>query len=152
MIEAFFYRAGPAPALAGAQREKVMLKSALLVTAGIVLGAGAISRSQAQSNAPYYMVAEINVKDQAAYEASGVHKVRNLILQYHGGKLIAGGYNKTETYDGAPPPNRFLIFQYVDKAASDKAWNESVKDWQTSDKVRKLAEFRTWGVEGIHTK
>ena len=129
-----------------------MLKSALLVTAGIVLGAGAISTLQAQSNAPYYMVAEINAKDQTAYEASGVDKVRNLILQYHGGKLIAGGYNKTETYDGAPPPNRFLIFQYADKDASDKAWNESIKNWQTSDKVRKLAEFRTWGVEGTQPK
>jgi hypothetical protein len=40
------------------------------------------------------MVAEINVKDQTGYEASGVDKVRNAILQYHGGKLIAGGYNK----------------------------------------------------------
>jgi hypothetical protein len=42
-----------------------MLKSALLVTTGIVVGAGAISALQAQSNAPYYQVAGINVTDQA---------------------------------------------------------------------------------------
>ena len=43
-----------------------MLKNALLVTAGIVIGAGAVSVLQAQSNAPYYVVAEINVNDQPA--------------------------------------------------------------------------------------
>ena len=42
-----------------------MLRSALLVTAGIIVGAGAVSTFQAQSNAPYYQVAAINVIDQA---------------------------------------------------------------------------------------
>jgi hypothetical protein len=49
-----------------------MLKSALLVTAGVVVGASGISALNAQSNAPYYEVAEFNVIDQPAYEASGV--------------------------------------------------------------------------------
>jgi len=53
-----------------------MLKSALLVTAGIAIGFGA-NAVLAQSNAPYYLVAEINVKDKTAYEASGVDKVRD---------------------------------------------------------------------------
>jgi hypothetical protein len=42
-----------------------MLKSALLMTAGIVIGFGA-NAVLAQSNAPYYLVAEINVKDKTA--------------------------------------------------------------------------------------
>ena len=46
-----------------------MLKGALLVSAGILIGVGA-NAVLAQSNAPSYMVAEINVKDQAVYEAS----------------------------------------------------------------------------------
>jgi hypothetical protein len=81
-----------------------MLKSALLVTAGIVIGVGA-NAVLAQSNAPYYEVAEINVIDQPNYEASGVDKVRDA-LKASGVKLIVGGYNKTTSYDGAPPSNR----------------------------------------------
>ena len=122
-----------------------MLKSALLVSAGILIGVGA-NAVLAQNNAPSYMVAEINVKDQAVYEASGVVELRDKI-KAAGGKLIAGGYNKTEVLDGAPPPNRFLIFQYPDKATAQKVWTTVIKPWQTSDKVRKVAEFRTWLVE-----
>ena len=76
-----------------------MLKSALLVTAGIVVGAGAIGALHAQNNAPYYLVAEINVKDQKAYEASGVDKVRNGMKANGTGKLMAGGYNKDIAVD-----------------------------------------------------
>jgi uncharacterized protein (DUF1330 family) len=92
------------------------------------------------------MVAEINVKDQAVYEASGVVELRDKI-KAAGGKLIAGGYNKTEVLDGAPPPNRYLIFQYPDKATAQKVWTTDIKPWQTSGKVRNVAEFRTLLVE-----
>jgi uncharacterized protein (DUF1330 family) len=96
-------------------------------------------------------VAEINVKDKTAYEASGVDKVRDG-LKAHGGKLIAGGYNKATAIDGAPPANRVLIFQYPNKEASDKARSESIKPWQMSEPVRKLADFRTFGVEAVEQK
>src|ERR1700751_1339875 len=102
-----------------------MLKSALLMTAGIAIGFGA-NAVLAQSNAPYYEVAEINVIDQQDYEASGFDKVRDAI-KASGGKLIAGGYNKTQSYDGAPPANRYLIFQFPSKEAHDKLWNETTK-------------------------
>jgi uncharacterized protein (DUF1330 family) len=126
-----------------------MIKTALLMTMGIVIGAGTISVLHAQTNAPYFLVAEVNIKDQTGYEASGVDKVREAITGLRGGKLIAGGNNKTQTYDGTPPANRFLIFQFPDKATSDRAWNESIKPWQTSENVRKLADFRVFGVAGI---
>jgi uncharacterized protein (DUF1330 family) len=120
-------------------------KIAAALIGSFVLGAGAASVF-AQGTAPSYMVAEINVKDQAVYEASGVVELRDKI-KAQGGKLIAGGYNKTEVLDGAPPPNRYLIFQYPDKTTAQKVWSEDIKPWQTSDKVRKVAEFRTWLVE-----
>ena len=72
------------------------LKSMLLVTTGIIIGASAISVLNAQGNAPYFEVAAINVTDQAGYEASGVDKVRDAI-KAGGGKLIAGGYNKARS-------------------------------------------------------
>ena len=123
-----------------------MLKSALLVTAGIVLGAGGISALQAQSNAPYYEVAEINVIDQPNYEASGVDKVRDAI-KAGGAKLIAGGYNKTTSYDGAPPSNRYLIFQYPDKVTHDKLNMEIIRPWQEKVKGKYTSVFRIVGVE-----
>jgi hypothetical protein len=53
-----------------------MLKSIVLVATGIGIGFGA-NAVLAQNTAPFFQVAEINVKDQAAYEASGVDKVRS---------------------------------------------------------------------------
>jgi uncharacterized protein (DUF1330 family) len=94
------------------------LNSILLVTTGVVIGASAISVLNAQSNAPYFEVAAVNVTDKAGYEASGVDKVRDAI-KAGGGKLIAGGYNKATTLEGdVTAANRFLIFQYP-KADSD---------------------------------
>ena len=127
-----------------------MLKSALLVTAGVAIGFGA-NALHAQSNAPYYLVAEINVKDKTAYEASGVDKVRDGMMK-DGAKLIAGGYNKATALDGTLNANRVLIFQYPNKEASDKAWSQSIKPWQTSEQVRKLADFRVFGVEAVEQK
>ncbi len=76
-----------------------MLKSALLMSVGVVIGAGAISALRAQSSAPAYLVAAINVKDKTAYEASGVDKVRDGMMK-GGAKLIAGGYGKGSVLDG----------------------------------------------------
>jgi uncharacterized protein (DUF1330 family) len=84
---------------------------------GFALGIGAASLLRAQGTAPNYEVAEINVKDQAAYEKRGVDKVRDAI-KASGGKVIAGGYNKAHSYVGAPPANRFLIIEFPNKEAS----------------------------------
>ena len=128
-----------------------MLKSALLVTAGIIVGAGAISVLHAQSGAPYYEVAEINVTDQPTYEASGVDKVRDGI-KASGAKLLAGGYNKTQSYDGAPVANRYLIFQFPSKEAHDKFWKESAKPWAETVKNKSMSTFRVIGVEAAEMK
>jgi len=124
-----------------------MLRRALLVTAGIIVGAGAVSTLQAQSNAPYYQVAAINVIDQAGYEASGVDKLRDAI-KAAGGKLIAGGYNKAVAIDGdVPAANRFLIFMYPSKEASDKVQNEIIKPWAEKVKGKYTDRYRIYGVE-----
>ena len=85
---------------------------------------------------------EINVIDQPNYEASGVDKVRDAIKV-----LIAGGYNKTTSYDGAPPSNRYLIFQYPDKATHDKLNMEIIRPWQEKVKGKYTSVFRIVGVE-----
>lgn len=117
------------------------------LSAGIGIAPGAL---HAQGTAPYYEVAEINVKDQAGYEKSGVDKVRDAI-KAGGGKVIAGGYNKSHGLIGAPPANRFLIFQWPNKEAADKVWAQSTKPWIDGEGV-KFADFRDVGVDGIEQK
>jgi len=85
----------------------------------------------AQGTAPYYEVAEINVKDQAGYESSGVDKVREAI-KANGGKVIAGGYNKATSVEGSAPANRVLITVYPSKEAADKAWSDTIRPWMKS--------------------
>jgi uncharacterized protein (DUF1330 family) len=117
---------------------------------GFALGVGAASVLQAQGTAPYYEVTEINVKDQAGYEKSGVDKVRDTI-KANGGKIIAGGYNKAHGIIGAPPSNRFLVFVFPSKEAHDKSWAEATKAWIEGEGM-KYAEFRSVGVEAVEQK
>jgi uncharacterized protein (DUF1330 family) len=137
---------------------KTNFKIAAAAIGGLVLGAGLSGWSgmapgvlHAQGTAPYYEVVEINVKDRAGYEASGVDKVRDGI-KAHGGKVIAGGYNKANARMGAAPPNRFLIVQWPNKEAADKTWTENVQKWWDSGGSKYASDFRDVGVEGIEQK
>ena len=123
------------------------LKNILLVTTGIAIGASAISVLNAQSNAPYFEVAAINVTDKEGYEASGVDKLREAI-KASGAKLIAGGYNKATALEGdVTAPNRFLIWQYPSKEAHDKVWNNDIKPWIEKVKGKYTDRLRVFGVE-----
>ena len=131
-----------------------MSKTVLLLSAGIIIGLGASQASIqlfAAENTPYYEVAEINVKDQAGYEASGVDKVREAI-KAAGGKVIAGGYQKAEVIvGGSELANRVLITVYPNKAASGDNWAKNIRPWL--EKVEgKYATARVIGVEGVEQK
>jgi uncharacterized protein (DUF1330 family) len=125
-------------------------KIAVGVIGSFILGVGAASLLHAQGTAPYYEVAEINVKDKAGYEASGVDKVRDAI-KANGGKVIAGGYNKAIARVGAAAANRVLIVQWPNKDAGDKTWTE-VQKWWDSGGSKYASDFRDIGVEGIEQK
>jgi uncharacterized protein (DUF1330 family) len=128
---------------------KSKYKIAVGVIGSFVLGVGAANLLHAQGSAPYYQLAEINVKDEAGYEKSGVDKVRDAI-KANGGKLIAGGYNKAQGLMGVPPPNRVLITVFPNKDANDKFW-AAVKSWADGE-AKKYAEFRFIGIEGVEQK
>jgi uncharacterized protein (DUF1330 family) len=135
---------------------KTNIKIAAAAIGGLVLGAGlsggigiAPGVLHAQGTAPYYDVVEINVKDQAGYEKSGVDKVRAAI-KASGGKLLAGGYNKAHSFIGAPPADRFLIQVWPNKEAFDKFFAENAKPWIDAE-GKKYADFRDVGVEAAAT-
>ena len=78
-----------------------MLKSALLLSVGIAIGAGAIQGLHATTGSTVYTVYEANVTDEAAY-AKALSEVQKLIKN-NGGVYVAGGFNKARLVDGKPP-------------------------------------------------
>jgi uncharacterized protein (DUF1330 family) len=126
-----------------------MLKSALLVTASMVVGAGAVQLLHAAGSSPLYTVAEINVKDRAAYEKDLPDAMK--LIKDGAGVYLAGGFEKAKADVGAPPPNRFVIIRYDGGAdAYDKVWNGGLKAW--TEKHANIADFRIIRVEGVEAK
>jgi uncharacterized protein (DUF1330 family) len=92
------------------------------VACGLLVGGGSIQLLHAQSKPPAYVVAEIAVKDEKGYDENFQKATQKDILN-HGGKYLAGGYNKTESLVGDPPPNRVVILQFANMDAV-KAWRD----------------------------
>ena len=78
------------------------------------------------------------------------HK-RGVVRKWAGGKYVAGGFNKTTTLNGAPPPNRVVIVQF-ESMAKVKAWWDS-EDQRAATKIgEKYATLNTFVVEGAMPK
>ena len=126
---------------------KAKYKIALAMAGSSALGAIAVQTLHAAATPPAYVIGEITVKDEDGYKNDFLPVARKPITDA-GGKYLAGGFNKTVTFEGAPPPNRVVILQFesMDKA---KAWNDN----QANKDVRKIgdkyATFRTYAVEGV---
>jgi uncharacterized protein (DUF1330 family) len=118
----------------------------VLVT-GIVAG-GAVQLLHAQTTPVSITVSEIIVKDQEAYK-TWLPDVQKSIAE-HGGKYLAGGFNKTTTIVGEPPPNRVVVIQYASIEAAKK-WFQDAGDAYLK-KAEKFATFRIYAVEGVEQK
>jgi uncharacterized protein (DUF1330 family) len=66
----------------------------------------------AQSRPPAFVVAEITVTDEAGYKDNFVKPAQKTIAD-HGGKYLAGGFNKTLSLAGTEPPNRVVLLQFA---------------------------------------
>jgi uncharacterized protein (DUF1330 family) len=120
-----------------------MLKSALLLTVGIVLGASAIQGVHAQTKT-HYQIAIIDLKDEAGYKGV-VGDVRKHI-EADGGKFIvtagAGGFASggITSPTGSKLPARIVISEWTKEPAISEA------------DLKKLSEFSTpmiYNVEGL---
>ena len=114
------------------------------------LGAAAVQTLHAAGTPPAYVIGEIIVKDVDGYKNDFLPPAQKSIAE-SGGKYVAGGFNKTVTFDGAPPPNRVVILQFesMDKV---KAWNDSQAQKNSRKIGDKYATFRTFAVEGAEMK
>ena len=107
------------------------MKSTLKITAaiacGLVVGGGAVQMLHAQSKPPALVVAEVTVRDVEGYEMNFLKPAQKTIAD-HGGKYLAGGFEKTLSLAGAEPPNRVVLLQFANMDAV-KAWrNEGEAD------------------------
>ena len=125
-----------------------MKKTILLLTAGIVVGVGVSQLLRAAEGPPVYSVAEINVRDRAAYEKA-LPEAMNFIKE-GGGKYLAGGFDKTHTRMGMPAANRYVIQVYPNKAALDKTWDSGLGAWV--EKNKGIADFRVIEAGGVEAK
>jgi len=128
-----------------------MFKSALLVAASIVVGAGAVQLLHAAGNPPFYTVAEINVKDRAAYEKELPAVLK--VIKEGGGEYLTGGFDKAKLdYGGPPVGNRYVIVRYDNADAYNKTWNGGLKKWVDDIAEKNIAGFRLISVEGAEAK
>jgi uncharacterized protein (DUF1330 family) len=124
-------------------------KIAAAAIGSFVLGAGAVNILHAQTKAPGYVVAEIDVKDPDGYTKDFLPKAQANIKEF-GGKFIGGGLDKAIGFIGAPPPNRVVLLQFPD-IDTVKAFEE--KEGRNANEVgSKYASFRVIGIEGVVPK
>ena len=119
---------------------------AVAIVVGFGLGAVAVQSLHAQSKAPIYYIAEIDVKDVDAYTKEYAPKAQALIKKM-GGKILAAG-QKVTSIEGEPPKPRVAV----------QVWEsmEKIKAWRGSDEYKeirkigdKYAKFRAFTIEGL---
>jgi uncharacterized protein (DUF1330 family) len=96
------------------------------------------------------VVAMINVKDEEGYKTNFLKEAQKQIAE-HGGKYIAGGFNKTTAFTGTAP-NRVVILQFenIDKV---KAWQDNGARELQEKAGAKYADFQyLLAVEGAEMK
>jgi uncharacterized protein (DUF1330 family) len=117
------------------------------IACGLLVGGGAIQLLHAQSKPPAFVVAEVAVKDKEGFEKNFLKATQKDITD-HGGKYLAGGYNKTVSLTGSEPPNRVVILQFENMDAV-KAWREQGAVDMENTVGNKYAAFRIYAVEGV---
>jgi len=124
-------------------------KVALALAAGFTLGAGAIQALHAQAK-PSYVIGMINVKDEEGYKSDFLKEAQKQIAD-HGGKYVAGGFNKTTAFTGSPP-NRVVILRF-DSLEKVKAWQDGGARELQEKTGTKYADFQSLlaveGAEGM---
>ena len=102
----------------------------------------AVQGLHAQMKPPACVIGEITVKDENGYKNDFLPAAQKVIA-VQGGKYVAGGFNKTVSFEGTPPPNRVVIIQF-DSMDAAKAWNDNQEQKDTRKIGDKYANFRTF--------
>ena len=123
-------------------------KTLSALTIGLAIGAAGTAAWSAATPPPPkgYVVAEINVKDLAAYRAYG-EAAFPIIRKYGGTFLTRGG--RTVAVEGAPPAQRVMIIAFASLEQA-KAFEYSPDYVAIAPLRQKSAESRLFLVEGTN--
>ena len=125
---------------------KTYLTVGLSMLAGAVLGAGAIQGLHAQAKPLGYVIAEIDVKDQAGFLKEFAPAAVKALSAAPGYKALTRG-GKTVSLYGDPPKNRIVINAFDNLDAAVAAYNSA--EYKAAKTIGdKYATFRTYAVEG----
>lgn len=124
---------------------KMQIKTALTLTAGVVIGAIGFGALRAQTNAPmaYWVTETLEITDQAAF----MNAIKGVppTLQPYGGRYIALA-GKILPGEGLPPKRITIIaFDSFDKA---RQWVYDPKAAAVRAEAAKFAKSRNYTVEG----
>ena len=125
-------------------------KIAAAIVGSFVVGAGAASVLHAESKPLAYLVAELDVKDKDGFGKDFLPKAQ-ANMKEHGGKYLAGGYDKTVGLSGAAPQNRVVLIQFPDMDAA-KAFYDNNKPLQDDVGDKYVTSFRIMAIEGVEQK
>jgi uncharacterized protein (DUF1330 family) len=118
----------------------------LSMLVGAAFGAVAIKGLQAQAKPPVYYVAEIDVKDVAAWQKDYSPRAQ-AVIKAAGGKVLAAG-QKVTSIEGAPPKPRIAVIQW-ESAEQVQAWRNSAAFKELIPIREKLGTVRSFTVEGV---
>ena len=88
----------------------------------------------------------VGTRDVEGYEMNFLKPAQKTIAD-HGGKYLAGGFNKTLSLSGSEPPNRVVLLQFANMDAV-KAWRKEGEADLENDVGEKYATFRVYAMEG----
>jgi uncharacterized protein (DUF1330 family) len=119
---------------------------ALSMLAGVGIGAIAVQGIHAQTKAPIYYVAEIDISNPDAYAKEYVPRAQAAIKASGGRFLAAGG--KVTNFEGDPAKSRVVI-QVWDSVDKIQAWRNSAEFKDARKVGEQYAKFRAFAVEGV---
>jgi uncharacterized protein (DUF1330 family) len=117
----------------------------LPMLAGMVLGAVGVSGLHAQTRATIYVVAEVDVSDNAGFVKDYLPKAQASIKSNGGRFLVAG--QKITALEGTPP--RRVIVTAWESIEKVEGWFNSPAFTEIRTIGDKYARFRLYTVEGL---
>jgi uncharacterized protein (DUF1330 family) len=126
-----------------------MLKTALVLAAGVIAGASIVQGLHAQMKPPTYLVSVIDIKDAEGYK-SALPNVRKRITDMGGKYLVAAGVAGSGelAVDGDKVPSRFVVTEWANWDTYSKWWKEAgEKDIKMLNQYTN--SFKTYAAEGL---
>ncbi len=113
--------------------------------AGVAVGAIGMRIAYAQAKPHAFIIAEVDVHDTAAYRPYA-QRAFAIVTQYGGHYLARGG--KTESIEGAAPPNRIALIEFPSLDALNR-FEQSPEYRAVVDIRHRNATSRIFAVEGV---